>query len=230
MNRREYNNLLLIEDDPEVSEMLTEYLHSEGFNVSSAADGQTGLDSALAQPHPDLIILDVMLPRLDGFEVLRRLRAVSPTPVLMLTARRDDIDRILGLELGADDYLPKPFNPRELVARVRAILRRVQDRKEETSHTLQLGQLSLSTATREVTIGDQPIELTLSEFNVLHTLLLNQDKVISKQQLSLEALGRPLEVYDRSLDVHVSHLRKKLGKSGVSIRTVRAVGYRIEAD
>ena len=209
--------------------MLGEYLCSEGFAVHQAADGQTGLDSALSHP-PDLIILDVMLPGLDGFEVLRRLRATSPTPVLMLTARRDDIDRILGLELGADDYLPKPFNPRELVARIRAILRRVQNPAEPSQSTLTLGQLTLSLATRELTIDGQPVPLTLSEFNILHVLLLNKEKVISKQQLSLEALGRPLEIYDRSLDVHISHLRKKLKNAGVGIRTIRAVGYRIETE
>ncbi|MEW8627606.1 MAG: response regulator transcription factor [Candidatus Thiodiazotropha sp.] len=223
------NRLLLIEDDREVREMLGEYLRSEGFTVEQAADGQTGLDKALSQT-PDLIILDVMLPRLDGFEVLRRLRATSPTPVLMLTARRDDIDRILGLELGADDYLPKPFNPRELVARIRAILRRVQNPVEPTQSTLTLARLTLSLTTRELTIDEQLVSLTLSEFNILHALLLNREKVISKQQLSLEALGRPLEIYDRSLDVHISHLRKKLKHAGVGIRTIRAVGYRIEVE
>ncbi|MEW8509128.1 MAG: response regulator transcription factor [Candidatus Thiodiazotropha sp.] len=153
----------------------------------------------------------------------------SSTPVLMLTARHDDIDRILGLELGADDYLAKPFNPRELVARIRAILRRVDDTRGAREVTeLTLGQVNLSVAGRELKIAERTVEVTLSEFNILRTLLLNKGEVISKDKLSLEALGRSLDVYDRSIDVHVSHLRKKLKGSNVQIRTVRAVGYCIE--
>ena len=228
MTQADTEQLLLIEDDVDAADMLVEYLGAEGFSVRHSADGREGLDEALSHP-PALVILDVMLPGMDGFEVLRRLHAKTSIPVLMLTARHDDIDRILGLELGADDYLAKPFNPRELVARIRAILRRVDDTRGTREVTeLTLGQVSLSVSGRELQIAERPVEVTLSEFNILRTLLLNKEQVLSKEKLSLDALGRSLDVYDRSIDVHISHLRKKLKGSDVQIRTVRAVGYCIE--
>ncbi|RDE18437.1 DNA-binding response regulator [Motiliproteus coralliicola] len=225
----EANKLLVVEDDPDAQRMLCEYLSLEGFSVRCADDGANGLEQA-KRWCPDLVVLDVMLPGLDGFEVLRQLRRDSCVPVLMLTARREDIDKVLGLELGADDYLAKPYNPRELVARIRAILRRLPaTAPQKNGADMAIANLVLSPSSFEVYIDRQAIELTRTEFKLLKILIDNQSQVVAKEQLSLELLNRPLEIYDRSLDVHVSNLRKKLQPADVQILTTRGVGYRIEA-
>jgi DNA-binding response OmpR family regulator len=225
------SHILLADDDAELTEMLTQYLATEGFDVASAPDGERTL--ALARSGKfDLMVLDVMMPRKNGFDVLRELRADSLMPVLMLTARDEDVDSIVGLELGADDYLPKPCNPRVLVARIRAILRRAgsnQDAAEsEALQTLTLGDLEMHTGTRRVLCGGSPLAMTSTEYSVLEVLLRAAGHVVSKADLSERALGRKLTRYDRSLDMHVSSLRKKLGPlpgGEERIKTVRGVGY-----
>lgn len=223
--------ILLADDDVEFTELLTRYLSGEGFVVSAVHDG----DNALAQAKSgrfDLVVLDVMMPGMNGFDVLRQLRAESQVPVLMLTARGDDVDSVVGLELGADDYLPKPCNPRVLVAHIRAVLRRselVSDRNDNDSKSdLKIGDLQLLRGTRRVLLNDVPVNMTSTEFAVLAVLLEHAGEVVNKQQLSLQALGRELNAYDRSLDMHVSNLRKKLGPvvpGQERISTVRGVGY-----
>jgi DNA-binding response OmpR family regulator len=223
--------ILLADDDVELCRMLQEYLQAEGFGVDTAHDGEAALAKA-ESGNFDLIVLDVMMPRKSGFDVLRELRARSLTPVLMLTARGDDIDSVLGLELGADDYLGKPCNPRVLSARIRAVLRRAEPRSAEdggaAAETLQIGDLSLHTGTRSVRSGGQAIALTSTEFRVLEVLLREAGHVIPKPSLSERALGRRLASFDRSLDMHVSNLRRKLGPlpdGDERITTVRGVGY-----
>ncbi|WP_207758336.1 response regulator transcription factor [Aliamphritea spongicola] len=220
-------NILIVEDDPEASRMLAEYLSLEGYTIHRAEDGLSGLEQAYSL-QPDLLILDIMLPEMDGLTLLRRLRETSNTPVLMLSARRDDIDKVMGLEFGADDYLGKPYSPRELVARIHAIDRRCAQRETVASQTLKLHNLNLSPLRQEALIDQQPVELTRTEFQILQHLLQHAEQAVRKQQLSLEVLGRELESYDRSLDVHVSNLRKKLQQADISITTVRGVGYRLE--
>jgi two-component system response regulator CpxR len=225
------SRILLADDDAELTEMLTQYLATEGFAVESAPDGERAL--ALARSGKfDLMVLDVMMPRKNGFDVLRELRADSLMPVLMLTARDEDVDSIVGLELGADDYLPKPCNPRVLVARIRAILRRAGGSQEaagnEAPSTLTLGDLEMHTGTRRVVCGGSPLAMTSTEYSVLEVLLREAGHVVSKADLSERALGRKLTRYDRSLDMHVSSLRKKLGPlpgGEERIKTVRGVGY-----
>ena len=228
------NHLLIADDDMELCEMLSEYLSAEDFKIDIANDGETALKMALDNSY-DLIILDVMMPRKNGFEVLRTLRTHSLMPVLMLTARGEDVDSIVGLELGADDYLPKPFTPHELRAvatRIRAVLRRAEakhDNAEDTgSATIRIGDVELHTASRSVSCKGKPLLLTSTEFSVLEVLMNQAGHVVSKQHLSEAALGRPLERYDRSIDMHVSSLRKKLGHSDDGkpiIQTVRGIGY-----
>ena len=225
------NHILLADDDAELTEMLTQYLVAEGFDVDSAPDGETALSMARSGAF-DLMVLDVMMPRKNGFDVLRDLRAQSLMPVLMLTARDEDVDSIVGLELGADDYLPKPCNPRVLVARIRAILRRAGPVPDtdgiDTPQTLTLGDLEMHTGTRRVLCGGQPLAMTSTEYSVLEVLLREAGHVVSKVDLSERALGRKLTRYDRSLDMHVSSLRKKLGSlpgDEERIKTVRGVGY-----
>jgi two-component system response regulator CpxR len=223
------SRILLVDDDIELTDMLSQYLANEGFTVDSAHDGET----ALAKAHNgryDLLVLDVMLPGKNGFDVLRELRQQSLLPVLMLTARDEDIDSVVGLELGADDYLPKPCNPRVLVARIRAILRRAAANAPEhkTPQTLTVGDVELHTGTRVVLCAGRPLALTSTEYSVLEVLLREAGQAVSKTELSERALGRKLTRYDRSLDMHVSSLRKKLGAlSGDEerIKTVRGVGY-----
>ena len=224
--------VLVVDDDVELCELVAEYLEPEGFSVDTAEDGLEGVERALADNYT-IIVLDVMLPGINGFEVLRRIRARSRTPVLMLTARGADVDRIVGLELGADDYLPKPFNPRELVARIHAILRRTQARSEiaatgSASQTLTVGDVRLNLGARTVHRGVEAIELTAAEFDLLAKLLANAGRVVSRDELAEAALGRPLAPLDRSVDMHVSSLRRKLGHevNGVErIKTVRGAGY-----
>jgi two-component system, OmpR family, response regulator CpxR len=224
------NRILLIDDDIDLCELLTDYLTTEGFAVEVVHDGEAGAARALSGDY-ELVVLDVMLPGINGFEVLRRLRAASATPVLMLTARGDDVDRIVGLEMGADDYLPKPFNPRELVARIRAVQRRTAARPATGTapgEALAVGDVSLDLGARSVRVGGVPVELTSVEFSLLEVLIRLAGQVVSREDLSLRALGRELNAYDRSIDVHVSSLRRKLGacgEEGDRIKTVRGIGY-----
>jgi two-component system response regulator CpxR len=223
--------LLLADDDPELSLMLKEYLAEYGFQVDTVADGQLALQRALAEDF-DLIILDVMMPGRNGLDVLRDLRAEKITPVLMLTARGEDVDSIVGLELGADDYLAKPCNPRVLEARIRALLRRSELRPDtsENGHgqLIRVGDLSLHGGTREVMLGERRLVITSTEFSILEILLRHAGRLVSKAELSEHALGRPLSSFDRSLDMHVSNLRRKLGPladGGERIKTIRGIGY-----
>jgi two-component system response regulator CpxR len=224
--------ILVIDDDAELCELLQDYLAREGFALDAANDGVAGLERALSGDH-GLVILDVMLPGLSGFEVLRRLRERSRVPVLMLTARGEHVDRIVGLEMGADDYLPKPFNPRELVARIRAVQRRASVPVEGGSglaspRLVAVGDLELDPGSRSVRRGGEPVELTSVEFSLLEALLLSAGRVVTRDALAEAALGRELSAYDRSVDVHVSSLRRKLGhrRGGAErIKTVRGAGY-----
>jgi DNA-binding response OmpR family regulator len=224
------DRILIIDDDVALGELITEYLEPLDFEIELAHRGDVGVERALAGKH-SIIVLDVMLPGLNGFEVLRKIRAESKVPVLMLTARGDDVDRIIGLEIGADDYLPKPFNPRELAARIRAILRRtkVDQRVNETEpKTLTVGDVELDNNTRVVRRAGTVIELTAVEFELLANLLRAAGRVITREELSRAVLGRGPSPFDRSIDMHISNLRKKLGhRLGAieRIKTVRGVGY-----
>ena len=220
--------ILIIDDDAELCELVTEYLEGEGFEVESVHDGVTGVERCL-DSDPELVILDVMLPGLGGFEVLKGIRERSRVPVIMLTARREEVDRIVGLEMGADDYIPRPFNPLELAARIRAILRRASATAETGEpEVLVAGDLAMDLGARAVRCADAEIELTGAEFAVLETLLRCAGTVVSRDDLSRQALGRRASAFDRSLDVHLSNLRRKLGPlpdGGERIKTVRGVGY-----
>jgi DNA-binding response OmpR family regulator len=217
--------ILLIDDDVQLCKLLTERLGTEHYDVETAHDGSHGLARALSMQHA-LVVLDLMLPGTGGLEVLRRLRTVSPVPVLILTARGEDSDRIQGLEMGADDYVPKPFNPRELIARIRAILRRTV-RSEASAGPLSVGDLRLDPTVREVWLGGAPLNLTSLEFTLLEIFMREPGRVLSREQLTESVLGRKLGAFDRVIDVHVSNLRKKLGVSlrGQRIKTVRGSGY-----
>jgi len=219
---------LIIDDDEELTELVSEYLSAEGFEVEAVHSGDEGLGRAKNGGY-DLAVLDVMLPGMNGFEVLRNLREVSSLPVLMLTARGDDNERIVGLEIGADDYLPKPFNPRELLARLRAILRRVEGSVHEgLPERLSVDDVELVTAARSVTVGGEPVTLTSLEFDLLAALLNEAGKTVRKEDLSEKVLERKLSPYDRSLDMHISNLRKKLGlraDGSERIKTIRSAGY-----
>jgi two-component system response regulator CpxR len=215
--------LLLIDDDTELCGLLKEFLRREGFTLEAEHEGRRGLDRAAAGGW-DLIILDVMLPGLDGFAILRELRKKSRTPVLMLTARGEDVDRIVGLELGADDYLPKPFNPRELAARIRAILRRTEPQAAERG-PVEVNGVALDPASRGVTVDGQKIELTTLEFDILEILMRGAGRVLSRDSLMEALYNRKTTPFDRSIDMHISHLRKKLEISRPLIKTIRGVGY-----
>ncbi len=228
--------VLLVDDDMELCQMLAEYLTADGFSVRAEHDGQAGIDAvqdASDQGHEfDVMILDITMPVLDGFETLRRLRAFSTVPVLMLTARGDETDRIVGLELGADDYLSKPFNPRELAARLRAILRRCRLTDSQSvlaaEAPLEIDDLLLDRGSLTVWCQGQPLALTATEFTVLEVLGLVAGQVVTKQDLSERALGRRWMPYDRSLDTHLSNLRRKLGPGAdgeARIKTIRGRGY-----
>lgn len=224
------NNILIIDDDQELCALLQDYFRIEGLKAEAVFEPVRGIDLALTGRY-DLLVLDVMLPTLSGFETLRRIRAGSQVPVLMLTACGDDMDRIQGLETGADDYLQKPFNPRELVARIRAILRRAGPSTEELGvppSRLAVEDVELVPSARTVFQGGKPLALTSVEFSTLETLLLNAGKVISREDMVKSVLGRELSPFDRSIDVHVSNLRKKLGPKtdgSERIKTLRGVGY-----
>lgn len=223
--------ILLVDDDRELGTMLSEYLSAEGFDTSLVLTGREGVEGALSGEYTAMI-LDIMLPDLSGTEVLRQVRKSSRLPIIMLTAKGDNIDRVIGLEMGADDYMPKPCYPRELVARLRAVLRRFDEHPEQPTDagSAQYGDLLLNPATRSSLWRDQPFDLTASEFNLLELLIRAPDRVVSKDDLSEKGLGRRREAYDRSVDVHISNIRQKLALlpgSGLSIETVRSIGYRI---
>ena len=223
--------ILVIDDDIELCELVTEYLESEDFGVEVINDGAEGIDRALSEDFR-LIILDVMLPELNGLEVLRRIRARSQIPVLMLTARGEEVDRIIGLEVGTDDYLPKPFNPRELVARIRAILRRAYPMPSESASSqperLSYGDIELDLGTRAVERAGSTVELTTVEFDLLEVFLRESGSVMKREDLVERVLGRAFSPFDRSIDMHVSKLRRKLGShpdGGERIKSIRSVGY-----
>ncbi|MEJ2580488.1 MAG: response regulator transcription factor [Acidobacteriota bacterium] len=222
-------SILIIDDDVELCQLVTEYLEDEGVDAVSVHDGVKGVERCLAA-EPELVILDVMLPGLGGFAVLSKIREASKVPVIMLTARGEDVDRIVGLEMGADDYLSKPFNPRELVARIRAILRRTSVTAEENGDAtvLNAGDLYMDLGSRRIRTAAGEIDLTGAEFGVLESLVRAAGTVVSRDDLSRQAFGRRASAYDRSLDVHLSNLRRKLGPlpdGGERIKTVRGVGY-----
>jgi DNA-binding response OmpR family regulator len=226
------NRILVIDDDMELCELLVDYLKPEGFDVESVQNAEAGVDRALSGEHV-LVVLDVMLPGMSGFEVLRHIREHTTLPVLMLTARGDEVDRIVGLEMGADDYLPKPFNPRELVARIRAIQRRTDPEMGKMAQKglagrIVVGNVELDAGTRTVLCAGETVELTAVEFNLLEELLLNAGQLVSRAELVKKVLGRSHSPYDRSIDVHISSLRRKLGGEsggGERIKTVRGIGY-----
>jgi two-component system response regulator CpxR len=224
------DDILLIDDDVELCSMLTEYMGKYGFRVTAVHRGDTGLKAALEKPYA-LVLLDVMLPGLDGFEVLRRIRVTSAVSVLLLTARGEDVDRIVGLEIGADDYLSKPFNPRELLARVRAILRRSAGAQAVQEQTLlRADGLELNLAARNVLQNGKKIELTDVEFALLEALMRSPGKVVSREDISENVLGRKFHPFDRALDMHVSRLRRKLGENSeadAQVKTIRGVGYQL---
>lgn len=211
--------ILIIDDDRGLGEMLSEYLAGAGLCADIASDGHTGLEQALAGKH-DAVVLDVMLPGKSGLDVLRELRMKSRVPVIMLTARGEDTDRIVGLELGADDYLPKPFNPRELVARLRAVLRRGQ---ADTGEALEAGELRLDRHARRVSAGDRVVNTTAAEYAILERLMIDAGEVVSKDELANHALGRSLSPFDRSVDTHISRLRGKLGPTPDGEPRIQAV-------
>lgn len=219
--------VLLVDDEPSIIQLARMYLEREGFRVLAVGDGETALETVAAQ-RPALIVLDVMLPRLDGFEVCRQLRAKDdPVAILMLTARDEDIDKILGLELGADDYLTKPFNPRELVARVKAVLRREKRASSGDEKPIILGELTIDSARREVRLTDRTLDLRTQEFDLLLTLMKQPGRVFTREQLLQQAWGFDFYGQTRTVDVHVAHLRKKLSGSSVTIETVTGVGYKL---
>ncbi len=219
-------DIILIDDDRELGTMLTDFLRPDRLELTICNSGEDGLQR-LAIGNFDLVILDIMLPGISGLDALRQIRQDSDIPVIMLTARGDDVDRIIGLEFGADDYLAKPFNPRELVARIKAILRRSQPEPPDSSQ-LQLGDIELDFRTRRVSVSGTALRLTGTEYEILRCLLETPGEVVSKEQLSERALGRRLLPYDRSIDTHISNLRGKLERAGnpkESIQNQRGVGY-----
>jgi DNA-binding response OmpR family regulator len=224
-------DVLLIDDDVELSSMLTEYLGRNGFRVTTAHRGDTGLRMSRERSWP-LILLDVMLPGLDGFEVLRQIRGTSSVSILLLTARGEDVDRIVGLEIGADDYLPKPFNPRELLARMRAILRRAAAPATVEGGVLRVQGLELDPAARKALQDGKRLDLTDVEFTLLEALMRTPGRVVSREELSESVLGRRFDPFDRSLDMHVSRLRRKLasGRHEDQVKTIRGTGYQLAVD
>jgi len=220
------SNILIIDDDFELCEMLAEYLESENFIVDKVHDGVAGVSQANAKSY-DAIVLDVMMPKMDGFSVLRELRPTNTTPVIMLTAKGEDIDRIVGLEMGADDYLPKPCNPRELVARIKAVLRRTQ-LAPAIQDEIKTGDLVIMPKSRKAYNAGTELPLTSSEYNLLEVLARQVGQVVDKETLSEQALGKKLTAYDRSIDMHMSKLRQKLGDDDQQlIQTVRGMGYQL---
>ncbi len=223
--------ILLVDDDHELGTMLSQYLEGEGFTTELVTTGKEAISSAISGQY-SAMILDIMLPDMSGIDVLRQIRQRSRLPVIMLTAKGDNIDRVIGLEMGADDYVPKPCYPRELVARLRSVMRRFDEQPApaEKKDVLVRGELTLNPATRVSAWKGETFDLTASEFNLLELLMSASDRVVSKDELSEKALGRQREAYDRSVDVHVSNIRQKLSKltnDQLNIETVRSIGYRI---
>jgi DNA-binding response OmpR family regulator len=220
--------ILLVDDEAHIVELAQMYLEREGFAVRSASDGARALEM-IARQAPDLVVLDLMLPQVDGWEVCRRVRAESDLPIIMLTARDETVDKIVGLELGADAYLTKPFNPRELVAWVKAVLRRstAQDRQGQTGEAIAAGALQVDAASREVTVRGRPVTLRAKEFDLLLHLLQHKGIVLSREQLIEEVWGFDFFGQTRTVDVHIAHLRDKLDGSGVEIETVWGIGYKL---
>ena len=224
--------ILLVDDDVELGTMLREYLGGEGFNAELVLTGKAGIAAALSGDYTALI-LDIMLPDMSGIDVLRQVRKKSRLPIIMLTAKGDNIDRVIGLEMGADDYMPKLCYPRELVARLRAVLRRFDEHPDVSSaddSIISHGDLTLNPSTRSSEWQGKAFDLTASEFNLLELLLRSPDRVVTKDELSDKGLGRPREAYDRSVDVHISNIRQKLAAlagNKLNIETVRSIGYRI---
>lgn len=222
-------NILIVDDDVELCGLLKEFLEAEGLGVRIANDGRAGLDEA-RKPGLDLIVLDVMMPELSGMDVLKELRKESRIPVIMLTARGEDLDRILGLELGADDYLPKPCNPRELLARIRAVLRRSS--MTAGRNEIAVDDLEMNIGSRQIKRAGEEVDLTSTEFSILLSLLQHQGDVVSKRDLYISALNREPVQHDRSIDMHVSNLRRKLGPTADGeprIETIRGIGYQYRA-
>jgi DNA-binding response OmpR family regulator len=219
--------ILIIDDDAELCEMLSEYLRKEGFEVDTVQHGVRGLERARAGEH-DLLVLDVMLPGMNGFDLLRELRTSSDVPVLLLTARGDELDRIVGLEIGADDYLSKPFNARELLARIRAIGRRNARNSNTPKQPVSVGDVELDPGSRSITLNGKMLDVTTVEFNLLEMLLRSAGSVVTRDDIASTILGRELSAFDRSIDVHISKLRKKLGNlpnGRERIKTIRNTGY-----
>lgn len=219
--------ILLVDDEPSIIQLAQMYFERDGFRIHEVGDGEAALD-AVAKYRPALIVLDVMLPKLDGFEVCRKLRASGDqTPIIMLTARDEDIDKILGLELGADDYLTKPFNPRELIARVKAILRRSDNQKQTNGKPVHRGDLTIDPISREARIASRTLDLRTQEFDLLLTLAEQPGRVFTREQLLQLAWGFDFYGQTRTVDVHIAHLRKKMEGSTVKIETVTGVGYKL---
>ncbi len=220
--------ILVVDDDVELCELVAEYLEPDGYQVEAVNDGNAGVKRALSGEHA-LVVLDYMLPGLNGFEVLRQVRAASRVPIVMLTARGDDMNRIVGLQIGADDYLPKPFNPLELVARINAVLRRAQPQTDKAKVEVLLnGDIEMDNRTRTVRRDSQAIELTVVEYSLLEKFLQSPGRVITREELVKEVLHRELSPFDRSIDTHVSNLRKKIGhevNGAERIKTIRGIGY-----
>lgn len=225
MNLRKAN-ILIIDDDTELCELLESYLCGEGFTVSSVHDGITGL-KAVTENAYSIVILDVMLPGMDGFTLLKEIRKIKDVPIFMLTARAEDTDIITGIETGADDYLSKPYNPRELLVRIKAILRRSSIPVK--GHILQLGGIRLNTATFNASVGERDLSLTSAEFQILEILMRNSGTSVSREEITRAVFDRELNSFDRSIDVHISNIRKKLGSSDV-IKSIRGAGYLLTAE
>lgn len=220
--------ILVADDDQNIRELAGLYLEKDGFSVEYARDGQEAL-ACFRRARPDLVVLDVMMPAPDGFEVCRAIRRESETPVVMLTARNEEVDKIVGLEIGADDYLTKPFSPRELTARVKAILRRTSAPSARRA-VINLGRLQIDKQKREVTIGDRAINMRTKEFDLLSTMAENFEIVLTREQLLELVWGYEFYGETRTVDVHVQHVRQKIVDSGLQVQTVRGVGYKLVAD
>jgi two-component system alkaline phosphatase synthesis response regulator PhoP len=221
--------ILVVDDEPHIVELAALYLRNDGYRVVTASDGAQAL-AQIAAAHPALLVLDLMLPEIDGWEVCRRVRATSRLPIIMLTARSDDVDKIVGLELGADDYLTKPFNPRELVARVKAVLRRFETPPVQTGEVLQAGPLTIDPGRREARLNGQLLDLRAKEFDLLRVLVEHKGMVLSREQLLNLAWGFDFYGETRTVDVHIAHLRQSLGGSPLAIETVWSVGYKLVAE
>lgn len=218
-------HVLVVDDEPNIIELARMYLQAEGYRVSGARDGKFAWQAIQVDP-PDLVIMDIMMPEMDGWELCRRIRARHDLPIIMLTARDDDVDKIVGLELGADDYLTKPFNPRELVARVKAVLRRCEA-GQWPSKVWQMAGLRLDRERREVTVHGEPVRLRTREFDLLQAFMENAGIVLTREQLLNQVWGYDFYGESRTVDVHVTRLRDKIAGSGAAIETVRGVGYRL---